>query len=255
MTRYGRFESGSGASIWVREDDGALLSDAPFRGGKPEGNAQISPGAKRLAPAEPSKIVCVGRNYLAHAKELGNEVPKEPLLFFKPPSSLLAPSGKVLLPRESERVEHEAELAIVIGRGGRRISEANALEHVFGFTIACDVTARDLQRKDGQWTRAKGFDTFCPLGPSLVTDVDPAALGVRLRVNGASRQDGNTRDMVFGIATLVAYVSNVMTLLPGDLILTGTPEGVGPLVPGDHVEVEIDSLGALGFEVATEATP
>ncbi|MCE7891826.1 MAG: fumarylacetoacetate hydrolase family protein [Myxococcales bacterium] len=206
----------------------------------------------RLSPAAPTKIVCVGRNYGAHARELGNEVPKEPLLFMKPPSSLLAPDGTVFLPPESERVEHEAELAVVIGTQGRRIPVARALDHVFGYTIACDVTARDLQKKDGQWTRAKGFDGFCPLGPEVVQGVDPGALGVRLRVNGQARQDGNTRDMVFDVATLVAHVSNVMTLEPGDLILTGTPEGVGPLVAGDRVEVEIDGIGVLRFGVEKE---
>lgn len=207
----------------------------------------------RLSPAAPSKIVCVGRNYGAHAKELGNEVPKEPLLFMKPPSSLLAPGGTLLLPPESERVEHEAELAVVIGTRGRRIPVARALDHVFGYTIACDVTARDLQKKDGQWTRAKGFDGFCPVGPEVVQGVDPGSLGVRLRVNGQTRQDGNTRDMVFDVATLVAYISNVMTLEPGDLILTGTPEGVGPLVDGDSVEVEIEGIGVLRFGVGKES--
>lgn len=206
----------------------------------------------RLSPAAPTKIVCVGRNYGAHARELGNEVPREPLLFMKPPSSLLAPDGTLLLPPESERVEHEAELAVVVGTRGRRIPRERALDHVFGYTIACDVTARDLQKKDGQWTRAKGFDGFCPLGPEVVQGVDPGGLGVRLRVNGQARQDGNTRDMVFDVATLIAHVSAVMTLEPGDLILTGTPEGVGPLVAGDRVEVEIDELGVLRFAVARE---
>lgn len=206
----------------------------------------------RLSPAPPSKIVCIGRNYRAHAQELGNEVPKEPLLFLKPPSSLLEPGGTLYLPPESERVEHEAELGVVIGRRGRRIPRERALEHVFGYSVACDVTARDLQKKDGQWTRAKGFDGFCPVGPEVVSGLDPSGLSIRLRVNGDLRQDGNTRDMVFDVASLIAHVSSVMTLEPGDLILTGTPEGVGPLAAGDRVEVEIEGIGLLRFGVERE---
>ncbi len=251
MTRFARVEH-EGRAAWLRVDDGAVLKDAPWISDQVTGRADAA-GSPRVAPATPSKLVCVGRNYRAHAQELGNEVPKEPLLFFKPPSSLLAPGGTLLLPPESERVEHEGELTIVIGKRGRRIARQRALEHVFGYTIACDVTARDLQKKDGQWTRAKGFDGFCPLGPEIVTGVDPSALGVRVRVGGHLRQDGNTRDMVFDVPALIAYVSSAMTLEPGDLILTGTPEGVGPLVAGDRVEVEIDALGVLAFDVATEA--
>lgn len=251
MTRVARVHGEDGSPRWILAPDGIELDAAPWRGGQPTGRV-VPAGARRLAPAEPTKIVCVGRNYRAHAQELGNQVPAEPLLFFKPPSSLLAPGGTVRLPPESTRVEHEAELAVVIGTRGRRIAPERALAHVFGYTIACDVTARDLQKKDGQWTRAKGFDTFCPLGPEVVTDVDPAALGVRLTVNGSVRQDGNTRDMVFDVAALVAYVSAAMTLEPGDLILTGTPEGVGPLADGDRVEIEIDGLGTLEHRVAAE---
>lgn len=251
MTRFARVEH-EGRATWLRVDDGAVLKGAPWVSEEVTGTADPA-RLPRLPPATPSKLVCVGRNYRAHAQELGNEVPKEPLLFFKPPSSLLAPGGTLLLPPESERVEHEGELTIVIGRRGRRIARERALDHVFGYTIACDVTARDLQKKDGQWTRAKGFDGFCPLGPEIVTGIDPAALGVRVRVGGSLRQDGNTRDMVFDVAALVAYVSNAMTLEPGDLILTGTPEGVGPLAAGDQVEVEIDGLGALAFDVARES--
>ncbi|MBK7578644.1 MAG: fumarylacetoacetate hydrolase family protein [Myxococcales bacterium] len=251
MTRYARV-SEDGLPIWLRIDDGMSLTHAPWVDESRERGKLESSSLPRLAPAEPTKIVCVGRNYSAHAKELGNEVPKEPLLFFKPPSSLLAAGGTVFLPRESERVEYEAELAVVVGKRGRRISRERAFDHVFGFTIACDVTARDLQKKDGQWTRAKGFDTFCPLGPELVTGIDPSSLSVQLRVNGQLRQDGNTRDMVFDIPALVAFISNAMTLEPGDLILTGTPEGVGPLAHADTVEVCLAELGSLGFDVATE---
>ena len=202
-------------------------------------------------PVRPSKIVCVGRNYAAHARELGQDVPSEPLLFLKPPSALLGPGGIVKLPPESARVEHEAELVVVIGRLASRVSREDALAHVFGYTCACDVTARDLQRKDVQFTRAKGFDTFCPIGPWIETELDPAAQSVRCRVGGAQRQDGATRNMIFDVPTVVSYVSQMMTLLPGDVILTGTPEGVGPLVPGDALEVEVSGVGVLKLHVGT----
>ncbi len=192
-----------------------------------------------LCPVEPIKIVCVGRNYAAHAKELGNEVPAEPLLFLKPPSSLAGPGGVIVLPSASARVEHESELTVVIGSRTRNVSAADAMKSVFGYTAANDVTARDLQKKDGQWTRAKGFDTFCPVGPWIETDVDPSAVAVRCRVNGALRQDAVTSGMIFDVPTLIAYISGIMTLEPGDIILTGTPEGVSPLAPGDVCEVEI----------------
>jgi 2-keto-4-pentenoate hydratase/2-oxohepta-3-ene-1,7-dioic acid hydratase in catechol pathway len=192
-----------------------------------------------LCPAIPTKIVCVGRNYAAHAKELGNEVPAEPLLFFKPPSSLVGPLDPIVLPPQSERVEHESELAVVVGRRMRNVAKEDAMTHVFGYTVANDVTARDLQRRDGQWTRAKGFDSFCPVGPWIDTDIDPGHVRVLSRVNGTVRQDAFTSQMIFDVPTLLAYVSSVMTLMPGDLILTGTPEGVGPLGPGDVCEVEL----------------
>ena len=201
-------------------------------------------------PVAPSKILCIGRNYVAHAKELGHEVPKEPLLFLKPPSALLAPERTIVLPKESERVEHEAELGVVIGKRCRNVRADDALEHVFGYTCVADVTARDLQRKDVQFTRAKGFDTFCPVGPWIETDLDPRALRIQCRVNGATRQDGSTKDMIFDVPALVAYASRMMTLEPGDLLVTGTPEGVGPLVAGDTLEIEIDGIGVLVERVA-----
>lgn len=200
----------------------------------------------------PSKILCVGRNYRAHAAELGNEVPAEPLFFLKPPSSLLEPGGVVLLPPESERVDFEGELAVVIGKRARRVPRDHALDHVQGYTIACDVTARDLQKRDGQWTRGKGFDTFCPVGPEVVSGVDPSALTLELFVNDERRQHARTSEMVFDVADLVARASAFMTLEPGDLLLTGTPEGVGPLAPGDRVRVTISGLGELRFTVAQE---
>jgi 2-keto-4-pentenoate hydratase/2-oxohepta-3-ene-1,7-dioic acid hydratase in catechol pathway len=200
-------------------------------------------------PVVPTKIVCVGRNYAAHARELGHDIPSEPLLFLKPPSSLLGPGGSVVLPPESARVEHEAELAVVIGRRAKNVARSDALAHVFGYACACDVTARDLQKKDVQFTRSKGFDTFCPVGPWIETDLEPGALEIRCRVRGETRQDGATADMIFDVPTVVAYISRMMTLEPGDLILTGTPEGVGPLAAGDSVEVEVSGIGALKLRV------
>jgi len=203
--------------------------------------------AELLAPVAPSKIICVGRNYRDHAKELGNEVPTEPLLFFKPPSSLLAPHGVVRMPAASERVDFEGELALIVGqRVSKLAADADWRAVVRGYTIANDVTARDLQKKDGQWTRAKGFDTFCPVGPIVSDEVDPeAGLTVETRVNGELRQHGSTLDFIFSIPALLRYISAAITLEPGDLILTGTPAGVGPLAAGDRVEVSIPGLGVL----------
>jgi 2-keto-4-pentenoate hydratase/2-oxohepta-3-ene-1,7-dioic acid hydratase in catechol pathway len=190
--------------------------------------------------ARPTKIVCVGRNYVAHAKELGNEVPDRPLLFLKPPSALIASGETIVLPVDSSRVEHEGEIAIVIGRRARHVSEAEAMQAVAGFAPLNDVTARDLQRADNQWTRAKGFDTFCPVGgTTALNGGDWRDLEVVCRVNGEVRQQGRAAQMVFGVPTLIAYISRIMALEPGDLIATGTPEGVGPLAHGDVVEVEL----------------
>jgi 2-keto-4-pentenoate hydratase/2-oxohepta-3-ene-1,7-dioic acid hydratase in catechol pathway len=199
-----------------------------------------------MALPSPSKIVCVGRNYVEHARELGNEVPERPLLFFKPPSAVVASGGAIVLPRESSRVEHEAELAVVIGRQARRVQEAHAIEYVAGYAPLNDVTARDLQKVDNQWARAKGFDTFCPLGDMVAADgIDPGALEVICRVNGEQRQYGRTDWMAFGVPMLISYLSHIMTLEPGDVIATGTPAGVGPLHAGDVVEVEIPGVGML----------
>ena len=198
----------------------------------------------------PSKIVCVGRNYLEHARELGNEVPERPLIFLKPPSSLLAGGEPIVLPPESRQVEHEGEVAVVIGRRARRVPEAEAWDFVAGVAPLNDVTARDLQKPDGQWTRAKGFDTFCPLGAVAPLDsLDRDGLEVVCRVNGEVRQHGRVGDMAFSIPRLVAYISGVMTLEPGDVIATGTPAGVGPLRPGDVVEVEIPGAGTISNPV------
>ncbi len=208
---------------------------------------------KLVAPSEPTKILCVGRNYVEHAKELGNEVPKVPLVFMKPPSSIISEGETIILPPQSKQIEHEAELVIVIGKRGRHISPEDAKNYILGYTIGNDVTARDLQKTDGQWTRAKGFDTFCPFGPWIDTDFDPADAVVTCRVSGQMRQMASTRDMVFNVPTLIAYISSFVTLEPGDLIFTGTPAGVGELRDGDEVIVEIEGLGALRNLVKAES--
>jgi 2-keto-4-pentenoate hydratase/2-oxohepta-3-ene-1,7-dioic acid hydratase in catechol pathway len=205
-----------------------------------------------LAPVIPrSKVVGVGRNYSEHAAELGNEVPKEPLLFFKPNTSVIGPGDPIALPRQSSNVHYEGELAIVIGRLCKDVPLERVPEVVLGYTIANDVTARDLQKSDGQWARAKGFDTFCPLGPYLVTDLDPADLKLTTRLNGKVVQDGRTSQLIHDIPSIVAYVSAAFTLLPGDVILTGTPAGVGQLTEGDRVEIEIEGIGTLSNPVVT----
>jgi len=210
--------------------------------------------AALLPPVRPSKIVCVGRNYREHAAELGNEVPKEPLIFFKPTSSLLAPGGVVRRPRLSSRVDFEGELGVVIGKTCYQpAADADARSYILGYTCVNDVTARDLQKTDGQWTRAKGFDTFCPVGPVVTDEIDPwAGVGVQTRVNGDVRQSGNTREFIFSLDVVIRYIAAAMTLYPGDLIPTGTPAGVGPVVAGDVVEVSVEGVGTLKNSVVDE---
>ena len=203
-------------------------------------------GAKLLPPVAPSKIVCVGRNYKEHAAELGNSMPEEPLLFLKAPSAVIGDGDAIELPRASQRVEHEGELAVVIGRRCRKIRDTeDPLSYILGYTCANDVTARDLQRKDVQFTRAKSFDTFCPVGPFIVTGLDPLDLLVETRVNGELRQSGRTSALAFPMPLLIRGISYIMTLEPGDLISTGTPAGVGPLLDGDTVEVSVEGVGTL----------
>ena len=220
-------------------------------GGHPFGSFEASGPAvpyadvRLLAPVLPSKIIAVGKNYAAHAKEMGGDVPNEPVIFLKPSTSVIGPGDRIALPEQSERVEHEAELAVVISRLCSEVPIKRVTEVILGYTCANDVTARDLQQLDGQWTRGKGFDTFCPLGPWIETDLDPTDLAISCRVNGELRQDARTSDLERGVEELVAWISNVMTLLPGDVILTGTPAGVGPVVSGQRVEVEIEGIGIL----------
>ena len=204
---------------------------------------------KLIPPCSPSKIICVGRNYVEHAKELGNEVPKVPLIFLKPPSSIISTGDHIVLPPQSKQVEHEGELVVVIGKRAKNVTAESAKEYIFGYTIGNDITARDLQKIDGQWTRAKGFDTFCSFGPWIDTEFDASDAVVTCRVNGQMRQMASTRDMVFSVTTLIAYISSIMTLEPGDIIFTGTPAGVGELKNGDVVDVEIEGLGKLSNPV------
>lgn len=202
--------------------------------------------AELLAPVAPSKVVCVGRNYVEHAKELGNKMPDEPLLFLKAPSAIIGDGDQIQLPEQSQQVEHEGELGVVIGRTARNITaDDDPLRYVLGYTCVNDVTARDLQRKDVQFTRGKSFDTFCPTGPVIVTELDPGNVTVTTRVNGVVKQNGNTSDMAFPVPFLIRYISNIMTLNPGDLIATGTPAGVSAMKGGDVVEVEVSGIGVL----------
>ena len=210
--------------------------------------------ARLLAPVQPSKIVCVGRNYLDHAKELGNEPPAEPLIFFKPSSSVIAHNQKIVRPGISQNVHFEGELTVIIKQRCHKLGENEDVRpFILGYTCANEVTARDLQKKDSQWTRAKGFDTFCPLGPVVSGDLDPwKGVQVQTRVNGQVKQSGNTRDFIFPLEVVIRYIARVMTLVPGDIILTGTPAGVGPLVAGDVVEVSIEGIGTLRNSVVDE---
>ncbi len=237
---------------WLHDDWVGPVEGTPF-GEFRRLEASLPLDAVRLlSPIQPSKIVCVGRNYIAHAKEHSVEVPEVPMLFLKPPSAVIGQGDTILLPPQSQQVEHEAELAVIIGKRSRWISIEEAAQVILGYTIGNDVTARDLQRRDGQWTRGKGFDTFCPLGPWIETNFDPADALITGYVNGEMRQMASTRDMVFHVRHLIAFASSVMTLEPGDVLLTGTPAGVGPLQAGDMVEITIEGLGALRNPVASE---
>ncbi|HMK09505.1 MAG TPA: fumarylacetoacetate hydrolase family protein [Anaerolineales bacterium] len=240
---------------WVRDDRLGLLDGSPFGIFKRQPPTFALDRVELLAPLEPGKIICVGRNYAAHAAEHDSPLPELPLLFLKPPSAVIGHHQAIRLPAQSQQVEHEAELAVVIGDGGRWIAAEDADRHILGYTAANDVTARDLQRADGQWTRGKGFDTFCPLGPWIETEFQPADALITCTVNDHMRQMASTRDLVFPVRQLVAFISSVMTLAPGDVVLTGTPSGVGPLLDGDEVSVEIENLGRLTNPVRAEQPP
>ncbi len=245
--RICRVAVGDELSYGVLEGEAvALLSSHPFGPFEPDGRVLRVEEVRLLAPVLPSKVVAVGRNYAEHVREMGGDAPpSEPMVFLKPSTSVIGPGEPIALPWQSERVEHEAELAIVIGRLCRDVPEDRVADVVLGYTCANDVTARDLQRADGQWGRAKGFDTFCPLGPWIETAFDPEDAAIECQVNGESRQSGSTGDMVHSVTELVAWISSVMTLLPGDVILTGTPAGVSAITAGDVVRVTIDGIGTL----------
>jgi 2-keto-4-pentenoate hydratase/2-oxohepta-3-ene-1,7-dioic acid hydratase in catechol pathway len=258
--RYGTVGDEKG-ELWITGPAPAPAEDLAYRlslEGAGGGGFDFAPlplhDADLLPPVTPSKIVCVGRNYREHARELGNEVPAHPLLFFKPPSSLLKPGGAIRLPAASERVDFEGELALVIGRRARSLKPDENWRHVVrGLTLANDISARDLQKSDVQWTRAKGFDTFCPVGPLVSDELDlDSGLTIETRLNGEERQHGSTSDFIFSVPTLLSFITAAFTLEPGDLILTGTPSGVGQLAPGDRVDVSIPGLGVLSNTVESD---
>jgi 2-keto-4-pentenoate hydratase/2-oxohepta-3-ene-1,7-dioic acid hydratase in catechol pathway len=256
VTRFIRFATDEGPRFGVLDGaEVAVIEPHPFASPKPTGERVPVQGLQLLAPVIPTKIVCVGKNYRDHAAEMGGEVPDEPLLFLKPSSSVIGPGDPIRLPVDlSDEVHHEAELAVVIGALLQRVDVEQARAGILGYTVANDVTARDLQRREDQWFRAKGFDTFCPIGPAIATDLDPADLRIRCTVDGEVRQDGSTADMVHGVAELVSAISQVTTLLPSDVILTGTPAGVGPITDGQKVRVEIEGIGVLENPVVARAT-
>ncbi|MEK6779704.1 MAG: fumarylacetoacetate hydrolase family protein [Candidatus Deferrimicrobiota bacterium] len=245
VLRFGK----AGKTAWgvLSPETGEIreVAGAPFGGIRFTGDTHRLPDVRLLAPVVPSKIVAVGLNYKDHAREMGKKIPEEPLIFLKAPSALNHPGGDVVYPRATQRLDYEAELAVVIGSTARDVKERDASSAIFGYACINDVTARDLQVKDGLYARAKGFDTFAPIGPWIETELDPSALRVRCLVNGEVRQDGNTREMGASVFRLVEFISHIMTLYPGDVIATGTPPGVGPVKVGDSMTVEIDGIGSL----------
>jgi 2-keto-4-pentenoate hydratase/2-oxohepta-3-ene-1,7-dioic acid hydratase in catechol pathway len=251
IVRYSR-QGDVGFGILEGEETVAAIGPHPFAAFEYTGQRYPTAEVRLLAPVLPTKVVAIGRNYAEHARELGNEVPPEPVLFLKPSTSVVGPGDPIVRPGWAGRVDFEGELAVVVGKLVRRLDPGRAIQSVLGFTCANDVTARDLQRADGQWARAKGFDTFCPLGPWIETDLDSTDLAISTLVNGDVRQQARTSQLEHGVAELLAFVSRVMTLLPGDVLLTGTPAGVGPLETGDRVEVEVEGIGVLTNEVVAE---
>jgi 2-keto-4-pentenoate hydratase/2-oxohepta-3-ene-1,7-dioic acid hydratase in catechol pathway len=251
--RIVRYSHGGQMGFGVLEDEHvAPITPHPFAPFEYSGERLTADQVRLLAPVLPTKVVAVGQNYADHAAEMGNVVPEEPIIFLKPSTAVVGPDDPIVYPAGVDRVDYEGELAVIVGKVGRRLDEAGALQVVLGFTCANDVTARNLQARDGQWTRAKGFDTFCPLGPWIETDLDSSDLAVRTLVNDEQRQSSRTSMLVNGVARLLAFISGVMTLLPGDVVLTGTPAGIGPLAPGDEVSVEVEGVGVLTNRVVAE---
>jgi 2-keto-4-pentenoate hydratase/2-oxohepta-3-ene-1,7-dioic acid hydratase in catechol pathway len=254
--RYARFQQKGRPDVqygWIEGDCVGLLEGTPFQPHRRQPPTLPLADVRLRAPVLPGKIICVGRNYLDHVQEHEAEVPAVPLLFMKPPSAVIGPDDFIVLPGASHQVEYEAELAVVIGAAMHHVAVEQAGRYILGYTAANDVTARDLQRLDGQWTRAKSFDTFCPLGPWIDTEMDPSDAPILCRVNGVMRQMAATKEMIFSVPRILAFISGIMTLDAGDVVLTGTPAGVGPLLPGDRVQVEIGGIGVLE-NVATDGS-
>jgi len=248
LKKYVRFGSLKGKFYGILDGDQIkVLDGAPWEGGEPTGDLEELSRVRLVCPVEPTKIICVGLNYHMHVQhsQSATEAPANPVLFMKPPSSLLEPEGNIVYPENCDRVDYEAELAVVIGRRGHKIPEAEAGKFIFGYTCLNDVTARKIQKADGQWTRGKGFDTFCPVGPYLVRGVDVSDLAVEAYLNGEQKQYGRTSDMIFSIPYLIQFISAVMTLMPGDIISTGTPQGIDPMQRGDKIEVRVENIGSL----------
>ena len=249
--------SGPDGPAWGVLDEGVVrvAEGTPFVDLRPTDDT-VGPlsEVRLLAPGTPRTLICVGRNYRSHAEEFGNPVPDEPLLFLKPPAAVVGPGAAIVYPSLTQRVDPEAELALVIGRTARNVPASDAWSVIAGYTCANDVTARDIQKSDGQWTRGKGFDTFCPIGPWVDTEFDPRDVGVSCTVDGERRQDGRTKDLIFGIPHLIEYITRFTTLEPGDVVLTGTPEGVRPVEPGNTITVEVEGLGSLSNRVVAASS-
>lgn len=251
--KYVRFETKTGEKKYgvLRDDKIKVVEGSIFEDYRITDEAYSIHTVQLLAPVEPSKVLCIGLNYVDHAKEFGKPVPSEPLLFLKPSTSVIGPEENVIYPSQTQNLHYEVELAIVIGKSAKNVKSSEALEYVFGYTVANDITARDLQSTDSQWSRAKGFDTFCPLGPWIETDVkNQDNLDIKLYLNGEMRQNSNTNNLAFKCADLIEYLSGIMTLLPGDVILTGTPGGIGAMQPGDKVEAYVERIGTLVNTIA-----
>lgn len=247
-TGYGILEGEKIDVLWSTPFDGGLKNTV--------GEIMSLPAVKLLAPCEPTKIVALGLNYRDHALEFGHPIPAEPLIFMKPATAVIGPDDDIVYPAMSQRVDYEAELAVVIGRTCVSVREEEALDYILGYTCINDVTARDLQQKDGQWTRAKGFDTFAPLGPWIETEIpDSGNLTVEAYLNGERRQHSNTSNLIFRVAQQISFISQIMTLLPGDVIATGTPSGIGPMQPGDVVEIRVEGIGTLRNQIVAERAP
>lgn len=245
--KYIRFLHEGSIQFGILEEEKISVLDRSFldKDSQTTGETLKLSDVQLLAPVDPSKVVCIGLNYSKHIEEFGNKQPEEPIIFIKPSTAVIGPEGEIIYPTISRQVDHEAELAVVIGKTAKDVPEEKAFDYIFGYTCGNDVTARDLQRKDGQWTRGKGFDTFCPIGPWIVTHLDPSHLEIRALLNGKIKQSSNTRYFLNPIAKLIHFISQVMTLLPGDIIMTGTPEGVGPMESGDEIVVQIEGIGEL----------